>query len=784
MINKAQITWGDVKIPGTSSTGDKPVIAVKTALPAEQIWFNFSAFIFGMASINGLYPFGLAYMASSALYKKKIISAGIFAFLGTLASLRSPMALRYLFAMVIFAMAYTISPKFRRGEFMAGFMLFASDMVSGMLYLGIKGYTPYDLLILAMESIIAAILVYIIPAGLPWVFKISVGEAERNICMAIVVGVVMSITGGIELFGISLRNILGVLAVQMAAFLGGAGAGASAGIIIGIAGFLLPLAPWSVAVLAFSGLIAGTFNKLGKFGVAGGFALGYIIYNLYVNSMGEGLITIPVLMISTALFLIMPLQVLNKVKKYMVETVPNSSKSLMLDMTRDRLCEIAVALEDIGEAYSSFEEPSESALYEKYLDRFCHEVQERVCHDCGLYRICWEKDEEHTIRSLYTLLKNYQAGLRDTLPILFKKRCEQFETIKKIADSEISIYNFNRQINNITRQQQNIISKKFHDAGRFLKDLANGIPEEDVDTVMVENLTERFKQLGIKMDHLWACFDHQRTQVYMSMSPCEGEKLCEKIIPKALSEYFNAKFYVNALSCPAKGNFDQCRMKAVSIGNLGVAVGVAAAAKQGYETIGDGFAFSELDNGKFMLALSDGMGVGKKAAEHSEKTLSVLERFLEMGFEDSTVLNITNSYMTLFAREERFSTIDLTLIDTYTGKTSFIKAGSAPSFIMRGAKVEIIKGGSLPVGIMDTISPKIINRDLKTGDTVVMVTDGVIEGFSGLKNGEEALSEFLSKIKTSNPQEIADAILKKASENGVKDDMTVMTARIWEKFSS
>jgi len=786
LISKADVLLGDVKIKETSHTSKKSMadINIKSLLFSEQMWFCFFGLIFGMASINGLYPFGLAYMASTtAVYRNRIISVGFFAFLGILVSVRNAVAFRYLISMAIFIIAFTALAKGRRKEWLPGFLLFASNMAAGMIYLAVVGYTLYDLLLLTMESCIAAILIYIIPSGLSWLFKVSVGEAERTICLAVIAGVVLSITGGVKFFGISLKNILSVLAVQLAAFAGGAGSGASAGIIIGITGFLLPLAPWSVAVMAFSGLVAGTFEKFGKAGVAGGFALGYVIYNLYVNSMGERLITIPVLVISTALFLMVPSRFLQWIKEYMEKGAYPIEKSYTAEIARDRLCEIAVTLEEMGQVFTDVEEEKEPALHEQFLDSFCRETQESVCRECGLYRICWEKDEEQTVRSLYTLLKNYKAGYRDILPLLFKKRCDRYEDIKKIAENQISVYNLKRHINNIVKQQQLVLGQKFNNAGRLIANLAMGIPSENSDVVLDKKLADRFKQAGIQMDHVWSLTDDDKVEVYMSKEACEGEKLCERKIPAELSDFYGTKFYVNSLSCPLRGGNSQCRMKAISTGNLGIAVGVAAAAKEGCETSGDGFAFSELNDGKFMLALSDGMGVGEKAAAQSEKTLDLLERFLNMGFEDKTVLNIVNSYLVLQAKEESFSTIDLALVDTHSGRTRFLKAGSAPGFIKRGRKVEIIKGGSLPVGIMDSVSPTVIDKDLKAGDIVILVTDGVIDGFTGRKSGEEALSEFIASLKTSNPQEIADEILKKARENSARDDMTVMAARIWEKLS-
>jgi stage II sporulation protein E len=83
---------------------------------------------------------------------------------------------------------------------------------------------------------------------------------------------------------------------------------------------------------------------------------------------------------------------------------------------------------------------------------------------------------------------------------------------------------------------------------------------------------------------------------------------------------------------------------------------------------------------------------------------------------------------------------------------------------------------------MDEITPKVAEKTLGPGDMVIMVTDGVVDAFSDKQNGEEELRKMLLEIKTTNPQEMAERILKKAKgQTNVRDDMTVLVGSIWEK---
>jgi len=65
---------------------------------------------------------------------------------------------------------------------------------------------------------------------------------------------------------------------------------------------------------------------------------------------------------------------------------------------------------------------------------------------------------------------------------------------------------------------------------------------------------------------------------------------------------------------------------------------------------------------------------------------------------------------------------------------------------------------------------------------VIMVTDGVIDALSDKQNGEEVIRKILSEMKTTNPQDIAEGLLKKAKgQKSIRDDMTVLVGSIWEK---
>ncbi|HHX22966.1 MAG: stage II sporulation protein E [Tepidanaerobacteraceae bacterium] len=788
MINRAQLKWHSLSRQTSKRTPTLPFSLISSKPVVKELMrVGVFGFILGMASIDGLYPFGLSFMAANSLYRKDYILPGVFSFLGTLLAMQSIISLRYLGAMGIFLLIFFLHKRFYgESELALGAMVVLSNLIAGILFLTTRGVSLYDIFLLLVESAIACIMTFIIPGGMPWIFKEQVNTTERNICMAVLLGVVLSIAKNIILLGINVRDVLGVLSVLILALIAGPGAGASAGIIIGITGFSFSLSPWSIAIMAFSGLVSGSFYKLGKVGTIIGFSMGYLLYNLHVNSMGEAIIPLPVLFVSYLLFLLLPPKVLKKVELYFANSHNQEliSSYNIEERARDRLYELASLLNNLGEAFKdSSTQREERVLSAQYLDSVCKEAQIKICSKCGMRRICWEKELKRTISAFYTLIKNHEGiSAKNTLPFLFKSRCNQTESIKAIVREQSEIFNVKHHIDNIIRCNQELIRGHFSTAAEMIRSLAQGKYEETYDRNSEKELMERFSEVGVPVERINIEYNNPEFNVNIVKPPCKSDKECEIVIPIIVSDVLGRKTRTNIIDCPLKTGTHQCRLKIISEGILEVSVGVVGVAKQGQNISGDAFSFMQLKGGKYMLALCDGMGVGSEAAKHSEKTLTLLERLLEAGYDPKTALTVANSALIATGEEEGFSTIDLVLIDTNSGMAKFLKSGAPACFIKRGKRIIVINGGNLPIGIMDEVPCNIIEKSLRPGDMLVMVTDGVIDAFSEGQNGEELLRKIIMECKTSNPQEMAEKILNKTKEQkNPRDDMTILVANIWEK---
>ena len=211
--------------------------------------------------------------------------------------------------------------------------------------------------------------------------------------------------------------------------------------------------------------------------------------------------------------------------------------------------------------------------------------------------------------------------------------------------------------------------------------------------------------------------------------------------------------------------------------------GIARVKKDEAKISGDNFSFLELERGEMLLGLSDGMGSGSSACKESEMERDLVERFLVAGFSLETAIRMMNSAMVMKGENDIYSTVDLCMVNLYSGMARLYKVGAAATFIRREDEVECITSENLPVGARAQLDAKPREIRLCDGDFIVMVTDGVLE-YLHVPKPEETMREMILSIKTNNPGILAKKIMDRVmlfTGGRAQDDMTVLAACIWKK---
>ncbi|MGN1120735.1 MAG: SpoIIE family protein phosphatase, partial [Eubacteriales bacterium] len=110
-----------------------------------------------------------------------------------------------------------------------------------------------------------------------------------------------------------------------------------------------------------------------------------------------------------------------------------------------------------------------------------------------------------------------------------------------------------------------------------------------------------------------------------------------------------------------------------------------------------------------------------------------------------------------------------------TGRCSFVKAGAAPTYILRTGKLYKIFSATPPVGILSSFAAESTRFDVEPNDLILMLSDGVVP------NGEDGawLAELIRMDQTGDPATLAGRILEKAREINTRgDDMSVAVIRV------
>lgn len=211
--------------------------------------------------------------------------------------------------------------------------------------------------------------------------------------------------------------------------------------------------------------------------------------------------------------------------------------------------------------------------------------------------------------------------------------------------------------------------------------------------------------------------------------------------------------------------------------------GSAKTVKRNEQVSGDNFTYLVLDKGQTFMSICDGMGSGSVANEYSGIIIDLLEQFMDSGLNENTILRLINSVLLTKSGWDISTTVDMGMIDLYSGTCRFLKSGAACTFIKRGNWVECIKSTSLPIGVLNEVDVETITKKLYDGDFVIMISDGIVESLQ-CDDKEKEMANVIMDIESNNPKEMALIIMNEAIKlsGGVpKDDMTVLVTGIWRK---
>ncbi len=92
-----------------------------------------------------------------------------------------------------------------------------------------------------------------------------------------------------------------------------------------------------------------------------------------------------------------------------------------------------------------------------------------------------------------------------------------------------------------------------------------------------------------------------------------------------------------------------------------------------------------------------------------------------------------------------------------------------------------IEAANLPIGMIQEFDVDVVTEQLKAGDLLIMMSDGIFEGPKNVENYEIWMKRKLREIETDDPQAISDLIMEeviRTCSGTISDDMTIMALKI------
>lgn len=612
---------------------------------------------------------------------------------------------------------------------------------------------------------------------------------EEVISIGILICFLIAGFGNISLFGVYLRNIVGISVVALFSYIGGSGIGAAIGIGMG---FVIGITNGNienfVTLYGLCGLMLGVFKDMGRLFSSLAYLVVYFIINVYSSSLSlAGGVEI---LSSLAIFLLIPKELITFIEREFnndkkAQVINDAHLSGIKNEFIDRLNGLKSILSTLSTSISNLGQNDILSLNNKGA-AMVESLADRVCYNCELKQRCWDRNLHSTYESFSELISSCENNYIN-FPKKLESKCVKKTSVMKNAQEIVNNYTVNEALKTRLTEGRNLVANHINSISLTMGDMIHDF-EKDITicTEIDKILKKAFNKERIKYNDVFCYLDRKgRMKIKVLLDNCESESYCYKKILPIVNSLVKVPVSVSQDGYRIDPSTGTCFITIEETPKYHITSYVAVRAKEGEEYIGDSYSFNKNSDGTYLTIVSDGMGSGPEASSESKLAVDLIEKFIESGFTHNTAIDTVNSIMAMkFNEDEKFTTMDLNLIDLYTGESEFIKIGGVVSFIKRGENVFVIKSNSLPFGILDSvdISSEIVK--LKHGDIIVSISDGVLDIDKSNVGSYSWLEEYLS-YSESNPSMLSRDILEKAtalSGGKVKDDMTVLVSKIYANF--
>lgn len=786
-------------------------LILASTLTKQNIIMYIISFMLSMVSCGNenIAPFGLAMFAAICSNGIPMGIVYLLMIIGTFIGFGAPTTLTFILTTLAFVtMIIIFKPNYeeedRNEKRKLGKYIFIATLVVQAVQMIFKGFLVYDLLASILMATTVYIFYKIFTNSIILIKELDIKQAfsiEEVIGASLMLSIALSAFGNLSIFGLQIKNVLNILIVLVLGWKNGILIGATSGITIGaVLGIIGTGSPEMIASYALSGMIAGIFSKLGKIGVIIGFIIGNTLLTYATNGNTVEIIYFKEILVASLGLLLVPKNIEINISEFFPKDkfLPTGA-SYRLEENKDtiqKLNTVSETIQEISSAYTN-EDKKNKEIFIEELNKNLTGMEDNI-----LYEDIANPDTE--------IADNIFSELNQNEKIDDEKLIEIFENHNNYLigfDDEEANSNVKTDISNVVETINNsykmskinfICNQKINENKKTLSHQLSGVSKvidslaKDIDETTKEEFKEEKEKIKIMckqknielLDINIKQEQNKRYIINIYIEPCKKEERKEcsiKKIEEILSKVLEEEIVIQKENCAKKLEQNICKQIYVSKDRYSLQIGMARAKKDDSPVSGDTSIKTKLDDGKYLIAISDGMGSGPEARKSSKIAIKMLERLLTNGFDKDSSLELINSTINLNTEEDMYATLDVAIFDLYSGNVEFIKNGACPTYVKNSKAVQLIKSLSLPAGILENIDLIVHDRDIEENDIFVMCSDGIIESNNEYQNKELWVKNILEELITDNVQKIADIILKESIDNGfgkAKDDMTIIVIKV------
>ncbi|MBR3864432.1 MAG: SpoIIE family protein phosphatase [Clostridia bacterium] len=473
----------------------------------------------------------------------------------------------------------------------------------------------------------------------------------------------------------------------------------------------------------------------------------------------------------TIIFLFIP----QKVLLYFEEKITKFGEPLITrEIINIERGELSLKLNNLAQTFSELENSLDGfdkifLTKEHLVQKIADEILFSVCSECNHYNTCNQKnkpEKEHLVKLINIGITKGKVTLID-LSRDFSEYCYSATNMLNQVNKLLESYKEKTTEINESTTLKNTLQLESHALSEVLKHLAFELSHKiEFDKLKERLIFESLVSVGVIPNQI--LFIEDKYHIIFDKQKIVFSKLAQ-ILSSTLNE---------RISLITKSDIGDKVLTIFSKSpKLDACFGIATTPKEGCEYSGDCHMLTKINNGKFMVTLCDGMGSGKSAQINSSLAISLFENFYKIGLTNQNATNLCNKLLSV-CTSESFSTLDCAIFDLYEKTVNVIKLGASYGFLICDDEVKILENNSLPLGILEEITPNYYTYPIKSGDLLVVLSDGVSDAFFSSTD----MIDFLTANKSKNPQVLASKLMSHAIQNyggKAKDDMTVIVVKVY-----